>query len=50
MDRYGQYVKAPEGNVSEVRGALPVAAKTRERAPADAGSRTSRVTGRRSRS
>jgi hypothetical protein len=30
MDRYGQYVKAPEGGLREVRGALPVAAKTRE--------------------
>jgi Family of unknown function (DUF6152) len=30
MDRYGQYVKAPEGGVREVRGALPFAAKARE--------------------
>jgi len=30
MDRYGQYVKAPEGGIREVRGALPVAAKPRE--------------------
>jgi len=30
MDRYGQYVKAPEGGIREVRGALPVAAKARE--------------------
>jgi hypothetical protein len=29
MDRYGQYVKAPEG-IREVRGALPVAAKVHE--------------------
>jgi hypothetical protein len=30
MDRYGQYVKAPEGGIKEVRGALPFAAKKRE--------------------
>ncbi|HZM94133.1 MAG TPA: DUF6152 family protein [Vicinamibacterales bacterium] len=30
MDRYGQYVKAAGGGVSEVRGALPFASKTRE--------------------
>jgi hypothetical protein len=30
MDRYGQYVKAPEGGLKEVRGALPFAAKNRE--------------------
>jgi hypothetical protein len=30
MDRYGQYVKAPEGGIREVRGALPVAARPRE--------------------
>ena len=30
MDRYGQYVKAAEGGVREVRGALPVAVKPRE--------------------
>jgi len=30
MDRYGQYVKAPEGGVREVRGTLPFAAKNRE--------------------
>ena len=30
MDRYGQYVKAPEGGIREVRGALPVAVKPRE--------------------
>jgi uncharacterized protein DUF6152 len=30
MDRYGQYVKAGGGGVTEVRGALPFASKTRE--------------------
>jgi hypothetical protein len=30
MDRYGQYVKAPEGGLREVRGALPFAARNRE--------------------
>ncbi len=30
MDRYGQYVKASEGGVKEVRGALPFAAKSRD--------------------
>jgi hypothetical protein len=30
MDRYGQYVRAPEGGVKEVRGKLPTVAKTRE--------------------
>jgi hypothetical protein len=30
MDRYGQYVRAPEGGVKEVRGKLPTLAKTRE--------------------
>jgi hypothetical protein len=30
MDRYGQYVKAAGGGVTEVRGALPFASKTRE--------------------
>jgi len=30
MDRYGQYVKAGEGGVKEVRGALPFAAKSRD--------------------
>lgn len=30
MDRYGQYVKATGGGVTEVRGALPFASKTRE--------------------
>jgi hypothetical protein len=30
MDRYGQYVKAAGGGVTEVRGALPVASKPRE--------------------
>ena len=30
MDRYGQYVRAPEGGVKEVRGKLPTVAKARE--------------------
>jgi hypothetical protein len=30
MDRYGQYVRAPEGGVREVRGKLPTVAKARE--------------------
>ena len=30
MDRYGQYVRAPEGGIKEVRGKLPTAVKTRE--------------------
>jgi hypothetical protein len=30
MDRYGQYVKAAGGGVTEVRGALPFASKTRD--------------------
>jgi hypothetical protein len=30
MDRYGQYVRAPEGGVREIRGKLPTAAKARE--------------------
>jgi hypothetical protein len=30
MDRYGQYVKAPEGGVREVRGQLAVASKARD--------------------
>ena len=30
MDRYGQYVKAAGGGVTEVRGALPFASKARE--------------------
>lgn len=30
MDRYGQYVKAPEGGVREVRGQIAVAARARE--------------------
>ena len=30
MDRYGQYVRAPEGGVQEVRGKLPTVAKARE--------------------
>src|SRR5688572_2142924 len=30
MDRYGQYVRAPEGGIKEVRGKLPTAVKARE--------------------
>jgi len=30
MDRYGQYVRAPEGGVKEVRGKLPTQVKPRE--------------------
>ena len=30
MDRYGQYVRAPEGGVKEIRGKLPTVAKARE--------------------
>ena len=42
MDRYGQYVKAPEGGVKEVRGKLPArAVKARRAAPAERASRTS---------
>lgn len=29
MDRYGQYIKAPQGGVTEVRGPIPVAKKDR---------------------
>ena len=30
MDRYGQYVRAPQGGVREIRGKLPTATKPRE--------------------
>jgi hypothetical protein len=30
MDRYGQYVRAPEGGVREIRGKLPTIAKARD--------------------
>ena len=49
MDRYGQYVKAPEGGVQEVRGAVAVRPRRANRGGRPA-SRTSRATGRRSRS
>ena len=49
MDRYGQYVKAPEGAIREVRG--PSFYRTpHESCGVPPASRTSRATGRRSRS
>jgi hypothetical protein len=53
MDRYGQYVKAPAGGVTEVRGVLASATARRPRRGRRSGrraSRTSRATGRPSRS